>query len=171
MRWRCVGLGSKNAVVGRAHWISRALPYQGRRCRCFREAPPLPCWTGRGFSGQGRRALFNPEGNALASPDLQASLRQHQAANLDAAIAGYRAFLQQQPDHAEAHRLLGLALFARGEVAPARAALEHAVSLAPANAALLNDLGNARRAAGEKAAAIEAFIAAIAAHPALALPI
>lgn len=104
----------------------------------------------------------------MASPDLQASLRQHQAANLDAAIAGYRAFLQQQPDHAEAHRLLGLALFARGEVAPARAALEHAVSLAPANAALLNDLGNARRAAGEKAAAIEAFIAAIAAHPALA---
>ncbi|MFM7302647.1 MAG: tetratricopeptide repeat protein, partial [Alphaproteobacteria bacterium] len=76
----------------------------------------------------------------MASPDLQASLRQHQAGKLDAAIAGYRAFLQQEPDHAEANRLLGLALFARGEVAPARVALEHAMSLAPANAALLNDL-------------------------------
>ncbi|MFM8614562.1 MAG: tetratricopeptide repeat protein, partial [Alphaproteobacteria bacterium] len=87
---------------------------------------------------------------------------------LDAAIAGYRAILQQEPNHAEANRLLGLALFARGELAPARAALEHAVSLAPANAALLNDLGNARRAVGDKGAAIEAFSAAIAADPPLA---
>jgi predicted O-linked N-acetylglucosamine transferase (SPINDLY family) len=104
----------------------------------------------------------------LASPDLQASLRQHQAGNLDAAIAGYRAVLQQEPHHAEAHRLLGLALFARGEVAPARAALESAASLAPPNAALLNDLGNARRAAGDKAAAVEAFSAAISSDPGFA---
>ncbi len=104
----------------------------------------------------------------MASPDLQASLRQHQAGKLDAAIAGYRAFLQQEPNHAEANRLLGLALFARGEVTSARAALEHAVSLSPANAALLNDLGNARRAAGDKAAAIEAFSAAITADPGFA---
>ena len=101
----------------------------------------------------------------MASPDLQASLRQHQAGNLDAAIAGYRAFLQQQPQHAEAQRLLGLALFSRGQVAPAREALERAASLAPPNAALLNDLGNARRAAGDKAAAVEAFSAAIKAEP------
>ena len=104
----------------------------------------------------------------MASPDLQASLRQHQAGNLDAAIAGYRGFLQQEPQHPEANRLLGLALFARGEVAPARVALEHAAKLAPANAALLNDLGNARRAAGDKAAAIDAFSAAIAADPGFA---
>jgi len=97
----------------------------------------------------------------LASPDLQASLRQHKAGNLDAAIAGYRAFLQQQPRHAEANRLFGLALFARGEAAPAREALERAASLAPGNAGLLNDLGNARRAAGDKAAAVDAFSAAI----------
>jgi predicted O-linked N-acetylglucosamine transferase (SPINDLY family) len=104
----------------------------------------------------------------LASPDLQASFRQHQAGNLDAAIAGYRAFLQQQPQHAEANRLLGLALFGRGEVAPAREALENAVRLAPPNAALFNDLGNARRAGGDKAAAVEAFSAAIKAEPGFA---
>jgi predicted O-linked N-acetylglucosamine transferase (SPINDLY family) len=104
----------------------------------------------------------------LASSDLQASLRQHQAGNLDAAIAGYRAFLQAQPDHAEGNRLLGLALFARGQVAPAREALERAATLAPGNAALLNDLGNARRAMGDKAAAIKAFKAAIMAEPGLA---
>ncbi|MCA3361711.1 MAG: tetratricopeptide repeat protein [Roseomonas sp.] len=97
----------------------------------------------------------------MASPDLQASLRQHQAGNLDAAIAGYRALLQQQPNHVEANRLLGLALFARGQVAPAREALESAAILAPSNAALLNDLGNARRAMGDKASAIDAFMAAI----------
>jgi tetratricopeptide (TPR) repeat protein len=57
---------------------------------------------------------------------LHASLSQHQAGNLDAAMAGYRAFLQEQPNHAEANRLLGLALFARGQVADARAALERA---------------------------------------------
>ncbi len=104
----------------------------------------------------------------MASPDLHASLRQHQAGNLDAAIAGYRAFLQEQPDHAEANRLLGLALFARGQVAPAREALERAAGLAPPNAALLNDLGNARRAMGDKAAAVEAFSAAIKAEPGFA---
>ena len=104
----------------------------------------------------------------MASPDLHASLRQHQAGNLDAAIAGYRAFLQEQPNHAEANRLLGLALFARGQVAPARAALERAAGLAPPNAALLNDLGNARRAMGDKAAAVEAFSAAIKAEPGFA---
>jgi predicted O-linked N-acetylglucosamine transferase (SPINDLY family) len=104
----------------------------------------------------------------LASPDLHASLRQHQAGNLDAAIAGYRAFLQKQPNHAEANRLLGLALFARGQVAPAREALERAAGLAPPNAALLNDLGNARRAMGDKAAAVEAFSAAIKAEPGFA---
>ncbi len=104
----------------------------------------------------------------MASPDLQASFRQHQAGNLDAAIAGYRAFLQQQPQHAEANRLLGLALFGRGEVAPAREVLERAAGLAPPNAALLNDLGNARRAGGDKAAAVEAFSAAIKAEPGFA---
>ena len=104
----------------------------------------------------------------MASPDLQASLRQHQAGKLDAAIAGYRAFLQQEPNHAEANRLLGLALFARGEVADAREALERAASLVKPNAALLNDLGNARRAFGDKAAAIEAFSAAIKTEPGFA---
>jgi tetratricopeptide (TPR) repeat protein len=120
---------------------------------------------GQGLFRAGKQGRFSPEGIALASPDLQASLRQHQAGNLDAAIAGYRAFLQQQPQHAEAQRLLGLALFSRGQVAPAREALERAASLAPPNAALLNDLGNARRAAGDKAAAVEAFSAAIKAEP------
>ncbi|MCA3281112.1 MAG: tetratricopeptide repeat protein [Roseomonas sp.] len=104
----------------------------------------------------------------MASPDLQASLRQHQAGNLDAAIAGYRAFLQEYPYNLEALQLLGRALFARGEAAPALEALEHAASLAPANAALLNDLGNARRAAGDKAAAVEAFSAAIKVDPGFA---
>jgi protein O-GlcNAc transferase len=104
----------------------------------------------------------------LAPPDLQAFLRQHQAGNLDAAMAGYRAFLQEQPNHAEANRLLGLALFARGQVAPAREALERAANLAEPNAALLNDLGNARRASGDKPAAIEAFTAAIKSEPGFA---
>jgi len=104
----------------------------------------------------------------LASPDLQASLRQHQSGNLDAAIAGYRAFLNHEPKHVQANRLLGLALFARGQVAPAREALERAAGLAPPNAALLNDLGNARRAMGDKAAAVEAFSAAIKAEPGFA---
>ncbi len=101
----------------------------------------------------------------MASLDLQAAIRQHQAGNLDAAIAGYRAFLEQQPQHAEANRLLGLALFARGQVAAAREALERAASLVEPNAALLNDLGNARRAMGDKAAAVEAFSAAIRIDP------
>ncbi len=42
---------------------------------------------------------FSPEGIALASPDLQASLRQHQSGNLDAAIAGYRAYRMMWQRH------------------------------------------------------------------------
>ena len=35
----------------------------------------------------------------MASPDLQASLRQHQSGNLDAAIAGYRAYRMMWQRH------------------------------------------------------------------------
>lgn len=99
----------------------------------------------------------------MALPDLHEPLRHHQGGNLEAAITGYRAFLRQQPDHAEAHQLLGLALFARGDIQPAREALERAAKLAAPSAPLLNDLGNICRAARDAEAALEAFSAAIAA--------
>lgn len=107
------------------------------------------------------------EGNAVALPDLHEPLRHHQGGNLEAAITGYRAFLRQQPDHAEAHRLLALALFAHGQIASAREAMENAARLAPRSAVIFNDLGNLRRAAGDRAAAIDAFDAAISADPGL----
>lgn len=128
-----------------------------------------PAWLDvRGFFRARKARRFSLEGIALASPHLQASIRHHQAGNLDAAIAGYRAFLKKYADDVQAMRLLGLALFARGQMAAAVEALDRAATLTPEDATLLNDLGNARRAMGDKAAAIEAFSAAIKMDPGLA---
>ena len=50
------------------------------------------------------------------------------------AIARYREALQIAPAHANAHRLLGMALRAQGHVAEARAHLTEALRIAPDDA-------------------------------------
>jgi predicted O-linked N-acetylglucosamine transferase (SPINDLY family) len=110
-----------------------------------------------------------PEGLPLvAAVDLRHCRALHEAGKLDEAIRCYRDALAQDRDDAQANRLLGLALFAKGEAADALAHLRVALRQAPKSPALLNDIGNALRALGRRDEAVEAFRQAVAADPGFA---
>ncbi|HTR58099.1 MAG TPA: tetratricopeptide repeat protein [Casimicrobiaceae bacterium] len=77
----------------------------------------------------------------------------HEAGELDAAIAGYRDVLAEQPDYAPAQHLLGVLLRDRGQRHDAERAFEAAVAAAPAYpeprialASLYSEEGSARAA-------------------------
>ncbi len=97
--------------------------------------------------------------------DLQDCVALHQAGRLDEAIRCYRGALPQDHGGIQVNRLLGLALFARGEPAAALDHLHAALARAPADPTLLNDSGNVLRALGRRPEAVQAFRRAIAADP------
>jgi predicted O-linked N-acetylglucosamine transferase (SPINDLY family) len=97
--------------------------------------------------------------------DLDTCIALHQAGRLDDAIRCYRRALARDRGGIQANRLLGLALFARGDARNALKHLQAALARAPGDAALLNDAGNALRALGRRAEAAHAFRRAIAADP------
>jgi tetratricopeptide (TPR) repeat protein len=76
-----------------------------------------------------------------------------------------RAALASRPDHAEAHRLLGMILGQAGRLDEARAALETAVRLEPGHVATLGDLGNVLRLSGDLAGADVRYSMALALDP------
>lgn len=97
--------------------------------------------------------------------DLDACIALHQAGRLDDAIQCYRRALPRDRGGLQVNRLLGLALFARGDAREALRHLQAALARAPGDATLLNDTGNALRALGRRAEAAQAFRRAIAADP------
>ena len=62
---------------------------------------------------------------------IDAALEQQRNGRLAEAEAAYRAILDQEPDHAETHQLLGLLLYQRGDTERALGELRNAVRLAP----------------------------------------
>lgn len=103
-----------------------------------------------------------------AAVDLRHCMALHQAGQLDEAILCYRRALPQDSTGIQVNRLLGLALFAKGDAAEALKHLRVALGHAPREPALLNDVGNALRALGRRAEAEQAFRGAIAANPGFA---
>ncbi|GGJ25580.1 tetratricopeptide repeat protein [Neoroseomonas lacus] len=103
-----------------------------------------------------------------AAVDLRHCMALHQAGQLDEAILCYRRALPQDSTGIQVNRLLGLALFAKGDAAEALKHLRAALARAPREPALLNDIGNALRALGRRAEAEQAFRGAIAANPGFA---
>ncbi|BDG75140.1 tetratricopeptide repeat protein [Roseomonas fluvialis] len=89
----------------------------------------------------------------------------HRAGRLDDAIRCYRRALPRDRSGVQVNRLLGLALFAKGDARDALKHLQAALLRAPGDAALLNDAGNALRALGRNAEAAQAFRRAVAADP------
>jgi predicted O-linked N-acetylglucosamine transferase (SPINDLY family) len=71
---------------------------------------------------------------AETSAAWRAAVAEHQAGNADAAVAGYRALLAEQPNYAPAQHLLGILLRDRGHRREAGIALAAALSAAPAYA-------------------------------------
>jgi len=103
-----------------------------------------------------------------AADPLQAALALHQAGRLEDAIRAYRRLLPADRGGVQVNRLLGLALFARGEGAEALRHLRAAAARAPRDPALLNDTGNVLRALGRRPEALAAFQRAIEAAPGFA---
>jgi tetratricopeptide (TPR) repeat protein len=94
-------------------------------------------------------------------PDSAAHLREavasHVAGRLDAAQAGYRAVLDQDPDHAEALGMLALILLDGPDPAAAEAVIQRLLAVRPEDEAGLLCLGRLRARQGDDAAAAEAF--------------
>ena len=59
------------------------------------------------------------------------ALADHQVGNIEAAQSGYEKVLQLQPQHCDAHHLLGMVMNGRGEHAHALQHIEHAIRLKP----------------------------------------
>jgi predicted O-linked N-acetylglucosamine transferase (SPINDLY family) len=97
--------------------------------------------------------------SATASAEEMAALWRvavaaHQAADLDSALAGYRAVLAQQPEFAPALYLQGLLLRDRAPDADARSSLAAAMIAAPAHADARIAMANLERERGDLDAAL-----------------
>lgn len=92
----------------------------------------------------------------MVQATLQSALGAHQRGDLAAAIEGYRKVLAQNPDHADAQALLGVALSAMGQHDEALALLSRALETDPSAALFKLHYGNALMEAGrlEESAAI-----------------
>ncbi len=92
---------------------------------------------------------------------LADALAHHRAGQLDQALAGYRAVLDDKPDSADAHHLIGLALDQKGEHEAAVAAIEQAIALKPASGLFRFNLARVLSEAGQVDRARETYRAAI----------
>jgi predicted O-linked N-acetylglucosamine transferase (SPINDLY family) len=96
--------------------------------------------------------------SARSSPEAlsaqwRAAVAAHQAGNADAALAGYRAVLEEQPGFAPAQYMSGVLLRDRGQPAEAEAAFRVALAAAPAYAEARVALANLQRDRGNADAA------------------
>lgn len=96
---------------------------------------------------------------------LRQALAQHQAGNLAAAMAGYRAVLAAEPEQTDALNLLGVALEQAGDAATAVAMLRQAVAIDATRADFHDNLGNALLATKDNDSAIAAYRAALRREP------
>ena len=87
---------------------------------------------------------------ALAKP-LKAAQDATAAKNYDEAIAQYRAALEIEPDFAEAHNSLGVALARMGRINEAIAEFQEALRLRPAYPDAQKNLAKAQAMAGQRA--------------------
>ena len=87
-----------------------------------------------------REGTTTPIGSAVTEL-LAAGLQHHQAGRLAEAEACYRRVLAAQPNHAEAHSNLGVALKDQGKLDEAVAAYRQAISIKPDYAEAHSNLG------------------------------
>ena len=97
------------------------------------------------------------------------AVARHRAGDLEAAERGYRAILEECPDHIDALHMSGMVAYQRGDHARAIALIERAAGLGRPNASIYTNLGTVYTAAGRATDAIEVLRRAISIDPALAL--
>ncbi|NCF27573.1 MAG: FkbM family methyltransferase [Gammaproteobacteria bacterium] len=92
---------------------------------------------------------------------ISRGLEKHQAGDLQSAEAGYREALDLEPDHSDAHYLLGSLLGQTGRLDEALEHLRQAARLDPSAGAALSDMGNVYRVQGRLEEAEAAYRGAI----------
>ena len=103
--------------------------------------------------------------DAAALRALEAALADHRAGRLAQALAAYRDLLARWPDFADAHNLLGLALYQSGQPQPALDAIDRAIRGDAINPEYRNNRGIVLMALGRPADAADEFRRTIAARP------
>ena len=112
----------------------------------------------RALDGKGILAAASGELTAEEARTLfQRALRQHQADHSAEAEQLYRQLLEDQPQYAQAHYMLGMLLKQRGDNQPARRSLERAIALAPRYADAWAALGRLDASGNRHAQAVDAF--------------
>jgi protein O-GlcNAc transferase len=111
-----------------------------------------------------RRAL-SPRGDRAGSPDIEAAITLHEQGRLAEAEAIYRRALVNDPNHAQALHLLGLAAHQRDANETAVEFITRAVSIDPSNGLQHFNLGNALRALDRRDAAASSYARAVALDP------
>ncbi len=101
---------------------------------------------------------------------LQTGLQLHEAGRLDEARQCYRKVLQSEPEHADAHHLLGMLAYREGDHESAVVQINRALVRRPTNAVYHNNLGSAYRALGRYEQAQQALERAIQIQPGFADP-
>jgi len=103
--------------------------------------------------------------NPTAARALEVALSHHRAGRLPQALAAYEDILRRWPDLADAHNLLGLALYQSGRAQPALASIDRALALNPAHPEYRNNRGIVLMALGRPADAEAEFRRTLAARP------
>src|SRR5580704_3200284 len=103
--------------------------------------------------------------NQLAAP-LALSLDHHQSGRLAEAESGYRAILNERPDHVDALHYLGVLLHQHGDNEGAAKLLDHALALALDASACWSNRGLVAAALGDLPHAVECHERALAIDPA-----
>jgi predicted TPR repeat methyltransferase len=98
-------------------------------------------------------------------PLLAAGMAAHQSGRAAEARAAYGQLLAEQPEHPDAHHLLGLLEVGEGHVDPALALLRRAVELRPAEPMFHNNLGNLLQLTGRLDEAERHYIQALELDP------
>jgi len=93
------------------------------------------------------------------------ALQSHQAGNLHQAEQLYRQILQVQPEHADAHHLLGVLAYQMGRYHQAIASIRHALTMNPNAAVYYTNLGAAHAALGQIDEAIGSYHEALRRQP------
>jgi tetratricopeptide (TPR) repeat protein len=96
---------------------------------------------------------------------LEQAFRAHQGGQLEAAVEGYRRYLQGDPENLHANANLATILHQQGDLEGARRHLEVALASHPTEVALLNNLGALHLASGQLQEAEATFGKALALKP------
>ena len=107
----------------------------------------------------------SPQARGAVQDPVRLAVAQHQAGLLDAAEAGYRAVLAQQPTHLPALQMLGVLLSQTDRLQEGIELLQQVVDASPNDPAARNNLGNGLRGVGRHAEAAASFEQAIRLQP------